>query len=385
MPFEDAADANRVLEAVRWHLAQEKTLDEALAHFQGEATGPNQVRAKLDVWIETRRRATRAGDLSPTYLRELERFAKAGGHFGFWDGLAIFQVSVSTLEDWSSWLADRGLSPKSRWNVLAAFHAFLVWLYRREDLKALPREYPWPRVPEHAPAVLSARAQAQVIAAVPEPARGIFLALGLMGLRPGEAVALSAGDYRDGWLTVARARKGARLDAPVRGTKTGRAKRLPVPAELAEWLAVRGTMFSAGVASTVRLASRVDRSAGPMVLVERRPQDDPGGDAGSTPAEPATPATLLPGAPLFPNPRTGERWGPSSLRRAWRAACKAAGVTISLYEGTKHTFATDAALRGVPERHLQAYLGHADPASTRRYARLANQALVEVLPRRRKT
>jgi site-specific recombinase XerD len=43
--------------------------------------------------------------------------------------------------------------------------------------------------------------------------------------------------------------------------------------------------------------------------------------------------------------------------------------------------ATEAIRRGVSERALQAFLGHADVRSTRRYARLADQALVEVLKR----
>jgi len=67
--------------------------------------------------------------------------------------------------------------------------------------------------------------------------------------------------------------------------------------------------------------------------------------------------------------------GPSPLR-AWGIAV---GVKVSLYTGTKHTFATDAAARGVSERALQTFLGHADVRSTRRYARMADGALLEVL------
>jgi integrase len=52
---------------------------------------------------------------------------------------------------------------------------------------------------------------------------------------------------------------------------------------------------------------------------------------------------------------------------------------ISLYEGTKHSVATDAIRRGVTERHLQRFLGHKNVPSTRRYARLADNALFEVL------
>ncbi|MCP5059395.1 MAG: tyrosine-type recombinase/integrase [bacterium] len=52
---------------------------------------------------------------------------------------------------------------------------------------------------------------------------------------------------------------------------------------------------------------------------------------------------------------------------------------IGRYEGTKHSMATDAIRRGVPERSLQKFLGHASIQSTRRYARLADSTLLQVL------
>jgi integrase len=75
------------------------------------------------------------------------------------------------------------------------------------------------------------------------------------------------------------------------------------------------------------------------------------------------------------------RWTPTSLHRRWEAACRAVGLTlpISLYEGTKHTFATNAKRRGVEDRLLQRFLGHRDRRSVERYARLADEALVAVL------
>ena len=64
----------------------------------------------------------------------------------------------------------------------------------------------------------------------------------------------------------------------------------------------------------------------------------------------------------------------------WKVACERTGVThIGLYEGTKHSTATDFLRRGIDERVIQALLGHADMRSTRRYARLADQALVAAL------
>ena len=41
--------------------------------------------------------------------------------------------------------------------------------------------------------------------------------------------------------------------------------------------------------------------------------------------------------------------------------------------------ATDAIRRGVPERALQRFLGHTSVQSTRRYARLDDNVLIEVL------
>ena len=46
---------------------------------------------------------------------------------------------------------------------------------------------------------------------------------------------------------------------------------------------------------------------------------------------------------------------------------------------------TAAIARGVNERILQRMLGHADPRSPRRYAQLADSALVEVLRPRHET
>jgi integrase len=132
---------------------------------------------------------------------------------------------------------------------------------------------------------------------------------------------------------VDKAVKGRKRDAPIRGTKSGKGKRLPAPDELDTWI-----------------------------------------------AEWVAPEDRLCRAPLFANPSTGKRWTPSSIRRTWEAACRAVGIEgISVYEGCKHSFATDAVARGVPERHLQTYLGHADVRSTRHYARLANSALIQVL------
>ncbi len=92
------------------------------------------------------------------------------------------------------------------------------------------------------------------------------MSMALMGLRPSEARALDAADYMDGWLTVDKAVKGGRIDAPIRGTKTGKGKRPPVPEPLQDWIDAH-----------VPRDQRLTRGA------------------------------------LFTNPRSGRRWAPTSL------------------------------------------------------------------------
>ncbi len=332
IPFRTRRDAERVLREIQGKL-ETRTLPEVLAAYLPTHAKPNLVPERLGPWLEVVRRQVDAGDRSPTYLRELRRYARADGEFSWWDTRSIYEIDYAALEDWCGWLADRGLSAKTRKNVLGAFRTFLGWLRRRGEIRDLP-ECPSLDVPEYEPRVLRVEDQAAVLAAIPDARRGAFLAMALMGIRPGEARALDITDYRDGWLHISRAMKGTGPNSPIGPTKTKKPKRLPVPEELSDWIAAH-----------VEPASRLSR------------------------------------APLFPNPRTGRRWSHWALRDTWLSACERVGVAIPLYEGTKHTFATDAVARGVSERALQAFLGHADARSTRRYARLAETDLVAVLRR----
>ncbi len=87
--------------------------------------------------------------------------------------------------------------------------------------------------------------------------------------------------------------------------------------------------------------------------------------------------------PLFMNPRATNRerrWSHRALQQVWYAACDAACKRrFPLYEGTRHSFATALLARGVDRARVQRILGHTSPATTDRYAKLADGALVEAL------
>jgi integrase len=333
-PFKGREQAEFVLGAIRSDVARGMPKQQAVDRWRPEASAVHRISRWLPVWLEHIRELERAGERSLSYVRELERWCAADGHtMAFWGARTFHEVDFPGLQAWASWLTSRGLSPKTRHNVMAALHSFLAWLRQMGQLLYLP-VFPWPRLREHAPRLLSAEAQAHVLEAIPEERRGIFLALALLGARPSETVRLRAADYNPGdpgWITFPK-------------TKNGQPKRLPVPEELAAW------------------------------LEKHLPRD-----------------ARLNAAPLFALPYCGRGWRPSgpwykkALEREWRAACAAVGVSSKLYEGTKHSTATEMLRRGVQERTIQGLLGHRDLRSTRRYARLADEAIVEAIrPTRRR-
>jgi len=327
-PFETERQAQIILDAVRVVVAQGTDRQRALDRWLPSSSVAHRVSVWYERWLTRQRELVASGELSCEYVEELERWGRNDGHVcGYWGRRSVHGIDYAALEEWARWLADRRIGAKTRRNVMGSLHAMMGWLVRVGELASVP-PFPWPRVQEHAPTILSPQTQARVLEEIPESRRGIFLALALLGLRPSEATRLRAADYtvgEPGWLTITR-------------TKNGEAKRLPVPAELADW-----------IARHVPVDARLSQA--PLFALAYRGHGR----------------------------RARAGWCASSLRRDWRMACDAVGVRCSLYEGTKHSRATELLLAGVPERTLQVLLGHRDARSTRRYARLADSALVEAL------
>jgi integrase len=342
--FARREQAEAVLEIVRMDVRAGRSKEAAAGRFLGPKSKPNLLLPQYEHFLAAKRLEVRAGSLSPRTLREYERYARSArraksgkqlkdGELSFFRGRSVHEVSAGLLKEWDTWLAARGLSPKSRRNVLGALRAFFGWLREHEVVQAIP-VFKLPRDPRHQPQVLTAAEQDRVFEAIPEKARGAFLAMGTMGLRPGEARALEARDVdlERGLLRVERAMKGCGPDSPVGGTKSGTRREVPLSSAMRAWLA------------------------------EHLPEK--------------------PDAVLFPTPRGGGRWSHWALRDEWHRACDRAGVRrVKLYEGTKHSMATDAKRRGVDDREIAAVLGHADLRSTARYAQLAKKHLRRVVER----
>lgn len=338
--FRSRESASDALESIRGAYASGKELDSAVAAYTRSRSAENCIPARVGKWLERKRQDEAAADISPGYLRELERYAKRAGYFSWWHDVTIWDVNTGLLDDWSRAMAAQKLSGTTRRKVLGGFHAFLADLVRRGDLERVPV---FPRVPvdEYVPRTTTLDVQDAIIAEIPEDRRGAFLACRL-GVRPGEARALNVADYvrASRVLTVRAAMKGGSSKAPRRSTKERNVRPMRVDDELAEWIEKHVAAEGA-----------------------------------------------LTGTPLFVNPtarHAGKRWIGSALRREWNRAAARVGVSIRMYEGTKHTTATEALRAGRRMEDIQAALGHKDRKSTERYARMAEIAPVGELFRRRR-
>lgn len=344
VPFESVEHADAILAGIR-HALTKQPMPVVLSRYLPIASEAFAVARWLPRWIEHFEAQVADGQRSPGTLREYRRYVREGGPFDAMRTLSLYEVTYDRLDDWRAKLLatvkQRGggtLSPKQVRHVLSAFRAFLRWCRRRIPDLVVP-DFPTVSVPQHAYTKVSARTREAILAAIPELRRGAFLGA-CMGIRPGELRALDVRDYdvdaRE--LTIARALKTPRATDRPGPTKGLRARTLPVSDALARWIEVH------------RLESAPD-------------------------------------APLFPNPSgrsSGKRWHANPLREEWMRACRVIGVHVGMYEGTKHSVATELVERGVDLGLVQRVLGHADRRSTDHYTHRATAALVAVLrPERR--
>ncbi len=77
---------------------------------------------------------------------------------------------------------------------------------------------------------------------------------------------------------------------------------------------------------------------------------------------------------VFAHPHTGRPMNGHALLKVFQRTLRAAGVRQVRFHDLRHTFGTRMAAAGVPMRTLQEWMGHADIATTMRYADYAPSA-----------
>jgi integrase len=264
------------------------------------------------------------------------------GHLDAIKDLPIQALSYADLDDWvQSLFARTKLSANSIHHIVTDVRTFLRWLARRGEIRSAP-EVPTVRVPEYVPDVPIASVQERVLEAIPWHKRGVFMARGLIGLRPSEARNADLADY---WFDPGEDHRDV---LTIRKSKSNRYRLMPIPAQLSDW-----------------------------IRKHHPPSNLRDADA--------------PAVPLFVNPDgLGDgRWSGSSERRVLLKAMKECGVKHRPNEMLRHAFGTDAANRLLAEgysqadvsRLIMAIMGHSEVKTSARYIRLATEGLERIVSR----
>jgi integrase len=338
--FPDEAAADEALQEIRADIRKGAEPAEAVAEFLPLGTPRTLFENHYIKFCKAR--AT-----DPSVKLSRQRITEFWGHLsrGHLDqikDLPVQTLGYADLDDWVRHLfGTTSLSANSIHHIVADVRTFLRWLARRGEIRSAP-EVPTVRVPEYVPDVPTAAVQERVLETIPWRSRGVFMARGLMGLRPSEARNADLADY---WFDPGDEQRDV---LTVRKSKSNRFRLIPAPAPVVAWVREFHSV------SNLR-------------------------DADS------------PAVPLFDNPNGTDagRWSGSSERRVLLAAMKACGVKHRPNELLRHAFGTDVANRLLAEgnspadvsRLIMAIMGHTEVKTSARYVRLATEGLERIVSR----
>lgn len=249
-----------------------------------------------------------------------------------------FSDITAVIDGWPA-----ALAPSSRRHRLAALKLFGSYL--RMDRK-LEEDWVFPDIRggrKRALVTLTRDEQYAVINTMDDAkVRPMFIFLARSACRPGEAMALMWKDINHEKETIHIRRtvqKVKRIEGRARGqiikdlTKTGIERFIPLSTELKD--AVN--------------AVRTD--------------------------------IINPEAFVFINPINNLNFTIHVLEDRWKIAAKSVGITVPLYEGTKHSFVTQLLIDGAEETMIQRLCGHTNIGMTRKYIGALAQSIKEMMNR----
>ena len=310
-PLYSERQANRLLERIRSEIDA------------GEFNPKNYIQRELKAlrlgnyvtaWLRRQEGRLQVGEISYGYFREMRSVVRNYliPHLGNKD---IRTLTKGNLNDF---LLELTVGAKTKKNIMGMLRAIYTDAMDREDIARVPS---FPKVKTADPQVrwIEPEAQDAILAQFTDPVRRAFFAVLVhMGIRPGEARALTWADI-DLEHDLLHIHAAMDLGHFRMTTKEQDERWLPIPAELKEIL------------------SGLERGLGHVFTLGGRP---------------------------YAQQRIG-KW--------WRKAAAAAGYDIPLYMATKHSLGVRARLAGVPLDVIQDYFGHKSVESTRRYAKIQTE------------
>ena len=319
-PLDSWERGNRLLAVIRMEMDQ-GSFD--IKKYLSVHLKPLQFSNYAQAWAARREQDCQRQEISRAYLKEIKAYIR-NYFIPFFAHQDIRNIRERHLEDFLRELPEH-LNGKTRFNIMGVLHKLFKDAFRREEITQVPR---FPEVVKRPPQTrfLTPEEQKEILAHTELVYRDFYTFLMLTGLRTGEGRALRWEDV-DFKNNILHIRGSFDLDVYKPYTKSGEDRYLP----LGE--------------SVRQILKNQPRALGGWVFVNSR----------------------------------GRHLSNRRIRTLWKAAADKAGIKATLYEATRHSFASQAVSKGAPERMIGDFLGHKHASTTRRYAKMKADSLKTVL------
>lgn len=246
--------------------------------------------------------------------------------FGKYD---IRDIRTGDIEDFYFSLSNK-LLPNTKKAIMKELRTLFRYAKKRHDIKEMP-DFPSISIPEKKILWIDEQTQEKILNHIPDNHKDIFLFMFRQGVRPGEVRALRYEDIDRRARTVTIQRTFSDNDYK-EYTKTKNIRILPLDTDVYNMICSKDAITG-------------------FVFTHHE-------------------------KPYVTN---------NAIRKAWNKAVMAAGLEhISMYNGTRHSFASQAVNRGVPLNLIQDFLGHTTQTMTRRYAHIDTEGLKIVIDKKTK-
>jgi integrase len=273
-------------------------------------------------WLQRREMEQKRDQISRGYF-EVSRGWVRKYMIPFFGAKNLRDIWEGAVEDFRDSLPE-SLSGKTVYNIMGLLHKILKDAKRRHDIDRVP-DFPKVEVDEVEIQFIGPEKQDAIIGHVSDPmCRALFTFLRYQACRPGEARALrwERVDLQEGVVTL----DGA-MDL---GHRRGRTKE-------------RNILKRPLHPEVIAILKTLPRDIGGFVFTSK-------------------------GKPI----------SKSKASAVWKQAAEKAGIKITMYAGTRHSFAMDALNGGVDRNLLGKFLGHKDPRSIDRYCKYLTNTFKEV-------
>ncbi len=278
----------------------------------------------IEKWLKSKENEKDKNKLSPGYYKKLVGYCNKIKPFFSTEDIRDVAKSYRIQEFYES-LSSK-LAPKSQKNIMDALRKILNDAHEWELISKTPK-FPKIEVPDPDWTWLHEEEQDTVLRAMPPHHRPIFIFMMQYGVRPAEARALQWEDidFKKEIITIRHNFSGGVFR---KITKTKRQRQLPLLPGIAKMLRTLPKVLRCNFVFTVK----------------------------------------------------GHYYGESRPDKVWAKACKAAEIRhVRLYDGTRHSIASQYANRGKSSKLIGKMLGHSNPKQTDRYSHIEVEGIRQMM------